>query len=1087
MSSPLLWNIETGAEISTLIERREVTIQLPIANGYPDVELELISGDLPAGTRLEGTKIVGFAYEVQRDTVFTGVLRAHYNGYFDDRTIKIVVTGADDPEWRTPEGLLPVGNNGLYFILDNQLVDFHLFAQDNDLPAGDELEYFIAKGDGVLPEGLQLEPDGRITGISEPLLSLDKRFQGGQYDTMPYGTVMDYAVLPNNGFSSYFYDSQTYDFAEITQSLRKLNRYYPFAVTVTDGDTYVRREFRIYLVGDDYLRADNTIMSVSTGVFTADNTHVRTPRWITPSDLGVERANNYVTLPLQIIEDETLVGTVTYTLEDLNNDGTVSELPKGMSLDSDSGILAGRVPYQPAVSETYNFTVTATRVESDLENISIFANFYEDVLLGATSFKIFKIDLTSDDGVEDLKALKGRDILLNKRSYTVTNVDDSNEDFDIVFVDDSIAPNISLIVSRQGINSNRYFFSSRLKENEKQKYLGSALTFASSESYTIQKVEPYLEYQVQSVDLATADINTVTNSLATAFGNDVYIEQVDSTVWNLTMPSTGITRIKGNLKNRLEDLNITAEKTQLIRDNEDRIYLDIPLQRNLTQGRNIGIALFEGDFFRKDLVIASNDEVTRPSTTKTFSVKIIGEIDSNISWITPTNLGILKANFTSTLGVQAETTVPDTEMIYRIVKGSLPFGLHMNYSGEIIGIARQYEVEDKKGLTRFDNGEVSWDGNFPGDTTFDREFKFTVQATDRVGLTEIEREFVLTIDDLDDLLYTDVFLKPMLKQEQRLLYNSLVSDNTVFTPEKIYRPDDSSFGVQTELKMLAYAGIEARSVREFIAATAKNHKRKKYRLGSFKKAEAKVPGTNNIVYEVIYIEAIDPAAPTNGKARESFSIDTKNKITVDSVQFHPNSDNSNLGLGVTQLPVFNRQTVDFIFPDNNRLFVETRTSDEFVLLPEEILEITVKDNGTVEIQLEKNEGDPFRFRPKPKENTIKADSDAVKASDSKDQTRYLSNIDNMRDRLRGIGITEGDYLPLWMRTPQQGLQALGYVTAVPVCYCKPGTGDDILLNIQKAGFDLKKIDFEVDRYIIDRTAESEEPQFILFANYQFNV
>jgi len=74
-----------------------------------------------------------------------------------------------------------------------------------------------------------------------------------------------------------------------------------------------------------------------------------------------------------------------------------------------------------------------------------------------------------------------------------------------------------------------------------------------------------------------------------------------------------------------------------------------------------------------------------------------------------------------------------------------------------------------------------------------------------------------------------------------------------------------------------------------------------------------------------------------------------------------------------------------------------------------------------------------------------------------------------------------------MRTPQETLQELGYTTAVPVCFCEPGMADDILLNIKNSNIDLKQIDFEVDRYIIERTEGVEIPQYILFANYQFNV
>jgi len=94
----------------------------------------------------------------------------------------------------------------------------------------------------------------------------------------------------------------------------------------------------------------------------------------------------------------------------------------------------------------------------------------------------------------------------------------------------------------------------------------------------------------------------------------------------------------------------------------------------------------------------------------------------------------------------------------------------------------------------------------------------------------------------------------------------------------------------------------------------------------------------------------------------------------------------------------------------------------------------------------------------------------------------------MRDRIAETGVTERDFLPLWMRTAQEdSVQELGYVTAVPIAYCKTGAADEILLNIKNQDFDFKTIDFDIDRYIIDSTTGKSEDQYILFANYDYNI
>ena len=130
--------------------------------------------------------------------------------------------------------------------------------------------------------------------------------------------------------------------------------------------------------------------------------------------------------------------------------------------------------------------------------------------------------------------------------------------------------------------------------------------------------------------------------------------------------------------------------------------------------------------------------------------------------------------------------------------------------------------------------------------------------------------------------------------------------------------------------------------------------------------------------------------------------------------------------------------------------------------------------------------DPIRLRPDT--NTIKIDSNAINVSEQKDQKKYISNISNMRSRIRDVGNNLREFYPLWMRTAQVvGQGELGFVLAVPLCYCKPGQADSVILNIKNSGFDFKNINLEIDRYNIDSTNGNSNEQYIPFANYQFNV
>jgi hypothetical protein len=70
-----------------------------------------------------------------------------------------------------------------------------------------------------------------------------------------------------------------------------------------------------------------------------------------------------------------------------------------------------------------------------------------------------------------------------------------------------------------------------------------------------------------------------------------------------------------------------------------------------------------------------------------------------------------------------------------------------------------------------------------------------------------------------------------------------------------------------------------------------------------------------------------------------------------------------------------------------------------------------------------------------------------------------------------------------MRSIQEGaVQELGYVKAIPLCFCKVGRADDLLLNIKYSNFDFSQIDYTIDRYIIDAVSGYSNDKYIVFRN-----
>jgi hypothetical protein len=84
--------------------------------------------------------------------------------------------------------------------------------------------------------------------------------------------------------------------------------------------------------------------------------------------------------------------------------------------------------------------------------------------------------------------------------------------------------------------------------------------------------------------------------------------------------------------------------------------------------------------------------------------------------------------------------------------------------------------------------------------------------------------------------------------------------------------------------------------------------------------------------------------------------------------------------------------------------------------------------------------------------------------------------------------TERNFVPLWMRSAQEtSVNELGYTPALILCYCKPGTSKIIQSAINASNFNFSQFNLDMDRYIIDNTLLSSQAQYLLFANYQFNV
>lgn len=833
-----VWTQPSGS-LGSFQEGLNFDLQLPVDN-VGGVTYTVISGKLPGGLWLHNDSILGTPYEVARDTNFSFCIRASKNNQIADRTFTITITGPDEPVILTAAGLLDIGPSKQLFIVDESFVNYQLTAIDTDTYAGQKLTYFITEGE--LPPGLSLTPDGAIYGIVEAVTTLQVNEGNGTYDhgffdAGPYDFASPQA---QNGYDELRYDYIGYDYFMINQP-RTLNRFYEFVVAVTDGDTInpPQRRFQIYVVNPDYFRADSESLISNSSVYTADVSYVQAPVWITSSDLGTYRANNYLTLVLNVFD----TSSIYFRLEQVN---------------------------ALSVATAYRRSIYDNRIGS----------------------------------------------------YTITTVDTTN------------TPQVGHYIK---INGSKIF--NRVTE----------VAQYTTNEYTLTVHSPL-------------DVN-ITNGDKFFIGTQSELP-----------PGMSFDSITGDVFGR------------------------VPAQSAITKTYNFTVTAIR---------IGDIDTSETNSASRIFTVKVIGEIDSVITWNTSSDLGRISAGYESLLTINATTSISNAIITYTITDGQLPPGLTLEYDGEITGKVSQFsnqvnfdnndtnfdintslyrvtfdnsdtsfdagstKIGAALGFTTFNNsnrtyGLTSFDLEPSGATTFDnngttidRIYRFTVTAADQYYYSASPRTFTLSIDVPNDINYSNIYVKPFMTPEHRSVWSKFIDDSSIFTPNSIYRPYDKSHGVQQDLSMLLYAGIETSNLGHYSQLTTETIKR--FRFENVHKAIAYYPGTRTPVYEVLYVKMVDPLL----------------------------------------------------------------------------------------------------------ENTLY----------NKD------NVNVWRSQIMKMGDTRWDYLPLWMRSVQPDARMqLGFVLAVPLCFCKIGTADDIMLNIKHSEFDFKLLDYTVDRVIINKIIGDNTDKYIVFNN-----
>jgi len=355
-----------------------------------------------------------------------------------------------------------------------------------------------------------------------------------------------------------------------------------------------------------------------------------------------------------------------------------------------------------------------------------------------------------------------------------------------------------------------------------------------------------------------------------------------------------------------------------------------------------------------------------------YSLTITGSVDTDITWLTPSDLGTINNGATSTLYVEA-TNLAGIPIQYQLLSGSassLPQGLQLLPSGDIAGRVSFDTFAVDLGTTTFDvtlnDLAVS---SVDTETTFDMKHTFVVQAYSVNGLINVTKTFYVTVVREYNKPYENLYIEAMPPLDDRALIQSLLQNADIFQPELLYRPNDPNFGRATKVVYNHAFGLTAATYADYVSSLYENHYWKNLTLGAIEVAQAR-NSAGEVIYEVVYSRVID-----------------------------------------------------------NLLNDQGQSVSKQVTLP-----YPINEDDSTEI------------------NTV-----------------YPNSLINMRDQVIDTVGQVSNILPTWMTSKQANGRVLGFTPSWVLAYAKPGKGDQLAYYIRtKFGERLNLIDFEVDRYEIDR-------------------
>lgn len=599
----------------------------------------------------------------------------------------------------------------------------------------------------------------------------------------------------------------------------------------------------------------------------------------------------------------------------------------------------------------------------------------------------------------------------------------------------------------------------------------------------------YFSYQFVGDDYDTEDISYAI-SVNTGFGLPPGLELDPATGWLYgVLPDQGTTEVEYSF-------NITVYQTQPVESSVEctataagtnritctsTVSLGVgePLKFSGTALGGISLAdntlyyvLSIVDEFRFTIAASPTSTVPVTLTTSTgsmtaspviasrpypFSLTIVGAIDSEITWLTDSDLGTIVNGSTSLLYVEAVNR-GGRELQYRLASGefnSLPQGLELLPSGDIAGRVTFNTFAIDLGDTTFDSNQTIWDSEF--------DFVVNAYAPDTQQLLYNVSEILITDGGSgynSSSPPTIVFETPIGASAVQALAGTVTIVGGAITAVQVSNNGAGYTGPASITITEGFGGSGAVLTAVMQVTGTRDV------VSVFKQFTLKVVREYNAPYQNLYVQAMPPEAD---RALIATLLDNPD-IFVPEYLYRPTDPNFGLSTRVTYQHAFG------LAPDALEVYVESLYFNHYwknLVLGsvETAVARDADDNIVYEVVYSKIIDNLVNDAGQSVAKIVTLPYAIVDPADGSSEIRevYPNSLINMRDQVIDTVGQISPGLPLWMTSKQIDGRVLGFTPAWVIAYVKPGRGRQIAYYLQtQFGEQLNKVDFKVDRYILDR-------------------